>query len=265
MDVKFRLGLLGAGRLGAAIASTWLARTSQPPLVWSRNGSCVRDIGQARIPAGEWVTGWTKILEAQSVVIAIPGYALLDLVEGNEQARQFTGNIFSAAASLSCSSLQRVIPSATILCIAPFLIDGVNSIPMLAFKPAGLPFSQWSQAKAELDRFGHIDVVEDEEIFFQIALLGAPWPVVVVSALQAAASAGLHQLHDQPAGHLGRRIFFRAIHALLASGAADLQSASEVTTPGGITERGLKSLGDVTSLFETVFKQMQARAEEIRA
>jgi pyrroline-5-carboxylate reductase len=264
VDVKFRLGLLGGGRLGAAIASTWLARTGQPPLVWSRNGSCTRDDGQARIAAGKWVTEWTNILEAQSVVIAIPGYAMLDLAEGNEQARQFTGNIFSAAASLSCASLQRVFPSATILCIAPFLIDGVNSIPMLVFRPAGLALSHWSGAKAELERFGHIDVVEDEEIFFQIALLGAPWPVVVVSALQAAASAGLHRLHDQPAGQLGRRIFFRAIHALLASGAAHQQSASEIATPGGITERGLKSLGDLTSVFETVFKQMQARAEEIR-
>jgi pyrroline-5-carboxylate reductase len=264
VDVKLRLGVLGAGRLGAAIASTWLARTGEPALIWNRRGSGARDSEQVRRAAGNWVAEWTKTLEAQSLAIAIPGNALRDLAEGNEQAREFTGNVFSAAASLSHCSLRRVFPRATVLCIAPFLIDGIDSIPMLVFRPDGLPLSRWLQAKAELDRFGHVDVVEDEETFSQVALLGAPWPVVVLSALHAAASAGLHRLPDQTAREIGRRIFFRAIQSLLTNAGSNGQPAAEVATPGGITERGLKSLGDVTSTFETVFKQMQARAHELR-
>ncbi|MCA1575876.1 MAG: hypothetical protein LC794_00775 [Acidobacteria bacterium] len=261
--MRIRLGVLGAGRLGSAIAKTWHARARQSPLIWSRSGYCAH--AQGRVAEGQWVTDWTKLLKAESIVIAIPGHALLKLAGDNEQARQFTGNVFSAAASLASSSLQQLFPRATILCVAPFLIHGVKSIPMLALRPASLPLSRWLQAKAELECFGDIDVVEDEQVFSQIALLGASWPVVVVSAVQAAASAGLQRLEDQSASQVGRRIFLRAIQSLLANGAGSQELAGEVATPGGITERGLKSLGDVTTLFEHVFQQMQARAEELRA
>lgn len=262
MDVKPRLGVLGAGRLAEGIAKTWFARTGQAPLVWSRSGP--RD---GRIPEATWVTEWTGALEAQSVAIAIPGRALLDLAQRNEQARQFTGNVFSAAASLSRASLEQVFPQATIVCIAPFLIDGVNSIPMLVLRSSELADSAWAKAKAELDTFGDCDVIEDETAYGQLSLLGASWPSVVLAAVQAAAGAGVQRLPDDDAIKLGKRIFFRALHSLLATRAQkpEQESPNEIATPGGITERGFKSLGDMSSLFESVFKQMQARAEELRA
>jgi pyrroline-5-carboxylate reductase len=196
---------------------------------------------------------------------------VLDLADDSEQARQFTGNVFNAAFSLSRESLKRIFPRATIVCISPFLIDGVNSIPMLVLRSSDLPDSRWVKAKAELDNFGDFDVVEDEDTFARLSLLGASWPAVVLAAVQAAAGAGVQPLDETAAG-IGRRIFFRAMQSLLIQSflnaqAGDLEheSADEIATPGGITERGLKSLGEVTALFESVFKQMQARAEELRA
>ena len=82
---------------------------------------------------------------------------------------------------------------------------------------------------------------------------------MVSAAVHAAASAGVQQLHDETATRIGRRIFFRAIQSFLTT------ASDDVATPGGITERGLKSLGEVNHLFESVFQQMQARAEELRA
>jgi pyrroline-5-carboxylate reductase len=261
VDVKPRLGVIGGGRLAEGIAKTWLARTGQAPLIWSRSGP--RD---SRISEATWITRWTGTLEAESVAIAIPGRALLDLAEGNEQARQFTGNIFSAAASLSHASLQQVFPQATIVCIAPFLIDGVNSIPLIALRPANLSNSEWTNAKAALDDFGNCDVVEDEAVFARMYLLGAAWPAVVLAAVRAAADAGVQGLPDEAAMKLGKQIFLRGIHSLLnAETSSEIATRSEIATPGGITERGLKSLGEVTLLFDSVFQQMQARAEELRA
>ena len=264
---EFRLGLLGAGRLGDAIAGTWLGRNRQALLVWSRSGSGPGDNGETRIAAGTWVAEWTRTLEADSLVIAIPGRALLDLAGGNEQAAQFTGNVFSPAFSLSRTSLQRIFPRATIVCISPFLIDGLNSIPMLVLRPAQLPDSRWAKAKAELDTFGDLDVIDDEGSFAQLSLLGASWPTVVLAAVEAAAGAGVQPLKDESATRIGRRIFFRAIQSFLATQTASPKPdlSDGITTPGGITERGLKSLGEMTPLFESAFKQMQARAEELRA
>lgn len=255
MDLKYRLGILGAGRLGEAIARTWHARTGDPALVWSRSGPRRRNESRAAM----WVTNWSGTLEAESLVIAIPGRALLDLVEGSSQATRFKGNVFSAAASLSRASLKRVFPQATVVCFSPFLIDGVNSIPMLVLRPKDLALSQWLQARTELENFGEFDVIEDEPAFEQVALLGASWPTVVLAAVETAVNAGMARLADENARRIGRRIFYRAINALLAQGACQ-----EVATPGGITERGLNSLPLVTNLFESVFEQMQARAAELR-
>jgi pyrroline-5-carboxylate reductase len=265
----FRLGVLGAGRLGEAIARTWLKRSGQAPLIWSRSGLCPGEKNALRVEEGAWVAHWTTVFEAQSLLIAIPGKAFLQLAEDNERARQFTGNIFSASASLSCASLKRVFPQAAVFCVSPFLIDGVNSIPMLVLRPSDLPPAKWIEAQAELELFGEVDVIEDEEIFAQLALLGASWPSVVLAGVQAASAAGLKGIEDQDASRIGQRIFFRAVQSLLVGrsnaepeGAAE---AADIATPGGITERGLQGLGEVNNLFESVFKQMQARANELRA
>src|SRR5215211_1774037 len=188
----FRLGLLGAGRLGEAIAKVWFRRTGDIPLVWSRNGASAN--GVPRIPDGVWVDDWTKVLQARSIIIALPGQALLELAESSEQTRAFDGIVFNAAASLSLASLQRVFPFATIICIAPFLIDGTNSIPTLVLRS---PDPRWGAAIGVLRNMGDIDVIDDEELFTQVSLLGAPWPVIVVAAIQAACGIGIEGIDDE--------------------------------------------------------------------
>jgi pyrroline-5-carboxylate reductase len=265
--MKYRLAVLGAGRLGEAIASTWFARTGEAPLMWTRSGP------RETSGAVTWVKEWPRTLEAESVVVALPGKALLEFAESAVEAKQFNGNIFSAAASLSRESIQRVFPRATIVCISPFLIDGLNSIPMLVLRASDLPPSQWTQAKSVLEHFGDLDLVEDEETFAHLSLLGASWPAVVLAAVDAAAGTAIERLHNDAASRTGKRLFFRAIQSLLATRAGSLEHEAaverapgvEIATPGGITERGLKSMGEVTGLFESVFQQMQTRAEELRA
>ncbi|HEY0366402.1 MAG TPA: pyrroline-5-carboxylate reductase dimerization domain-containing protein [Pyrinomonadaceae bacterium] len=256
----FRLGLLGAGRLGETIAKTWFRRTGEVPLVWSRSGASAN--GVPRIPDSVWVDDWTKVLQARSIIIALPGKALLELAEVNEQARNFEGIVFSAAASLSLESLRRVFPMATVVCIAPFLIDGRNSIPTLVLRSPHLQDSQWDTATAELKTLGDIDVVYDEELFAQMSLLGASWPVIVVAAIQAACEIGMKGLDDERAIGIARHVFFRAMQTLLSNSTHE-PAASHVATPGGITERGLNHIGELSRLFECAFAEMRTRAKEL--
>ena len=74
-----RLGILGAGRLGEAIAKVWVKRTGEMPLVWSRNGPDSSSGGDVRVPEGVWVDEWTRVLQARSIIVAIPGRVLLEL------------------------------------------------------------------------------------------------------------------------------------------------------------------------------------------
>lgn len=265
----FRLALLGAGRLGQAIAKVWFARTGEAPLVWSRGGRQPPGNAGKRIAAGVWVSGWDEALQARSLVVALPGRALLDLARDSERARAFEGNVFSAAASLSQDSLQRAFPRATAVCIAPFLLAESNSVPVVALRPPALPESGWEGALAELRVLGAVDVVQDEDLFARLFLLGAAWPVVAMAAIQAAAAIGTRGLRDETAIGMARSLFLRGLLSLLSTQAADgpeEQSAGEaVATPGGITERGLDKIGELTSVLESAFDQMRARANELRA
>lgn len=264
---EFRLGLLGAGRLGEAIARVWFRRTGEMPLVWSRSGQGSSGNGKPRIPAGAWVNHWAAVLQARSVILALPGKALLELVENSSDARAFEGIVFSAAASLSLESLRRVFPRATVVCIAPFLIDGANSIPTLVLRPSQLQNPQWERAKAELRSLGDVDVVEDEDLFVQLSLLGAPWPVIVLAAIQEAFGVGIKGLEDEKAIGIGRHLFFRAMQTLLSTSANERLEkeslGSHVATPGGITERGLAHVGEFSRILECAFTGMRTRAKEL--
>jgi pyrroline-5-carboxylate reductase len=120
--------------------------------------------------------------------------------------------------------------------------------------------SQWQRALAELRTLGDIDVIDDEELFAQVSLLGAPWPVIVVAAIQAACGIGTKGIDDERALGIGRHLFFRAMRTLLSN---STDNSSHVATPGGITERGLNHIDELSSLFESAFTGMQTRAKEL--
>lgn len=256
-----RLSLLGAGRLGDALAKVWRARTGEPPLVWSRGGPHPA----LRAADGVWVADWTEALQAQAVFVAIPGRALLDLAEGNEQARAFEGEVISAAPALSHKSLQSVFPKATVIRVAPFLIDGANSIPTLALRPPDLPDPVWERIEERLRQLGDVDVVHDDRSFDQLYLVGAAWPVVLLATVQGAAEVCVRGLQDEYAVELGRSLFFRAVRLMLSAEPATEASGDTVATPGGITERGLRRVGELTVLLDSVFDAMRARTNELRA
>jgi pyrroline-5-carboxylate reductase len=51
------------------------------------------------------------------------------------------------------------------------------------------------------------------------------------------------------------------MRTLLSNSTPD--SVGHVATPGGITERGLNHLGELSNLFESAFDGMQTRAKEL--
>ena len=93
-----------------------------------------------------------------------------------------------------------------------------------------------------------------------MSLLGAPWPVMIVAAIQAACGIGTKGIDDEKAVEIGRHLFFRAMQTLLSNYSND---SSHVATPGGITERGLNHIGELTNHFESAFAAVRTRAKEL--
>lgn len=192
----------------------------------------------------------------------------MELACDSDSVHSFQGRLYSSPVSLSQDSLRLAFPNATVVRIAPFLIDEINSIPMLVLRPSQVTDTEWAEIAAELRTFGDIDVVEDESVYERLTLMGSPWPSVISAVINYAANMG-GQGQDNKDAALGRHLFLRAMRSLIFKPSNTeermLGTPDIIATPGGITERGMQHVKEFNNLVEHVFKQMQLRADELRA
>ena len=247
------------------MASVWQKRNKRI-LVWSRGGRQLSDRDGMRISTGLWVAEWKDVFSARNVIIAIPGGPLVGLARDCEEAQAFEGAIYSAAIALSYDTLLQLFPKATIVRIAPFLIDGQNSVPMLALRPVSVRGSDWLDLTKELSAFGELDVVEDEIVFDQLTLTGSPWPAVINSLVKFAAESSVKGLESDSTA-IGLKLFYRAMHSIMLAPSETLserQFSKTIATPGGVTERGLRGIEEGHPLIEHVFSEMKALVDQVR-
>lgn len=268
MHERTTLGLIGAGRLGQAMAEVWLKRSNANLIVWSRGGP--KPVGvEPRVTGGTWAGEWFDVFRADAVLIAVSGRALIELLESHaEKTRTFEGRLYSAAVGMSYDLLGQLFPRATIVRVAPFLIDGTRSVPMLAMRPHELPNSKWHEVEADLSTIGVVDTVQEERVFDSLTLMGSPWPMVVIAMLSDAAAV-TSQMLDEQSSSLGERLFLRALQSFVSSPSQEMSDAKSslntIATPSGLTAKGLESLTLFSELAHNTFGRMLDRSDEIRA
>ena len=262
------LGLFGAGRLGSVIARVWMAQANRKMTVWSRRGRYEPKSGCLRLKDVNWVSEWHDLLSAERIVAAIPGRALVELARHSHEAQTFEGSLYSAAVAVPQTVLQGLFPRATVVRVAMFLVDGVNSIPMLALRPSRITDETWETVLADLRCLGEVDVVEDEPTFDHLTLLGSPWPTVLESLLHSAVDVGVAGLTDESVAALGRRMIYRALSSSMSRSCPDsaetAHAADQVATPGGITEHGLRNIQELAHSLDAVLVGMFKHATQLR-
>jgi pyrroline-5-carboxylate reductase len=256
------IGIMGAGRLGKALFNVLTDKSSAEVALWSKSGW--RSLSASGDSSALWLSNWSDLFSGtEGVFIAISGAALMGLMSSATEAQDYQGWVFSASPTVPYAVLREIFPSARIVRIAPFLVDALRSIPILALCPLD-HVPSLDEGIAKLRNLGEVDLV-DREIFFDfLTLMGSPFPIVVTQLVEAAHGLRPDLVPSQQDKDLVRKIYYRAILALLSEyrDGAGSDSSDSVITPGGITSQGLLSLPILIADLRQALDRMATHAAQ---
>ncbi len=117
-----------------------------------------------------------------------------------------------------------------------------------------------------MQSLGPIDFVENEGALELLMHLGGPLPVVLGQAFDKALDDAIGTRDLDPAlSDLAERVFWRAMRAYGAASSALRRARDrEVTTKGGVTEAGLRRLGDVAVAVSSLIDVLTDRVRELK-
>jgi pyrroline-5-carboxylate reductase len=244
------LGILGAGRLGSAVARAWVENTAGPVVLWSPRGPRDIAVGDHAAHRVSWLRNVAGLFEAEYVFCAVSGRSFREVLDNCPSVADFRGTFLCGAPELDLRQLLSLVPLAKCVRVSSFLLGGSISLLVFAEKSA------CEESLAVLKHLGDVDVAESEELFASLTLLGSPFPVVVAYSLKRFVQ-DVFVGEDQV---LARRVLFRGIRALLRDENRDDEQI--VITPGGITEQALKRSGQVEGALKAVLGELKRAVEE---
>lgn len=268
-DVSLRVGLLGGGRLAAALAQR-LSRTSGSGglLVWSRRGRVGSRAPALLEPPLTWCAGWEDVLAAaDDLFIAMPLAPMAATMRRSLVAQRFRGIVYCASADADIRLLYTLFPRGSAVRFMPFLLPGRADIPCLVLRHEGVDERLWETQERGLRRMGPLDVVSDEASFGRLWLLGSPWPAAVCHCVAKSLRVlGVQEGVRTELAGLGRRLFWRGLAALADAALAEdggLECKAAIAAPGGVTEQGLRESARTVEEMEQLLRLMVARQAEL--
>ena len=260
-----RLGILGAGRLGRAIAQRWRAIDGQKAELWSRRfdaGDGPRAMIVDDLPFA--VVSLSSVMSKETVIAAIPSSGLAELAERDRSISSFSGTLLVTGIDLALEAVQRLAPAALVRRVVPGLLAAPRSISSLVLD-GGHGGERWSRAKAALEMLGPVHCVDDEQAFESIMYLTSPFPVVLRAAISDAVASMLTRGRiDHRWKPAAESVLWDAISSL-ASNCEQLNSiAGEVATPGGVTAAGLQEVPAVSRALQDALQIMMGHGQQLR-
>lgn len=260
---RSRIGILGGGRLGKAIALRCQAIENCKVEAWSRRFDAV---DQTQCTSADdmpfMVVPIASVMSAPVVFAAIPSRGLAQLAELHRSIGEFSGALLVTGIDLSLDAMQRLIPAALVVRVVPSLLSACHSIPCLVLD-RGCAGTRWERAAAVLNMLGPVLRVDDEQAFESIMYLTSPFPVVLRNALaDAVASTLTRRGIDRQWQTLAERVLWESL-----ASSARMQTASiegEIATPGGVTATGLREVPLISRALQDALQVMMRHGELLR-
>jgi pyrroline-5-carboxylate reductase len=257
MGQKSRLGILGAGRLGSAIALRWQSIEKQKIEVWSRRfevGGGAPSVSADDLPFT--VAPVASVMSAGTVFAALPSSALAALIARHQSITEFSGTLLVTGIDLPLEAVQRLTPAALVVRAVPALLSAPHSISSLVLD-CHYAGPRWQRAKAVLEMLGPVECLDDEQAFESIMYLTSPFPVVLRNALADAVAGALTRRRVDPKWQpLAQRVLWDALSSA-ASGRTQSDSIEgAVTTPGGVTAAGLREVPTISRVLQDALQVM---------
>jgi pyrroline-5-carboxylate reductase len=264
-----RIGILGAGRLGKAVANRWREVNGEKPLLWSRRyGKADPSPPLGKDEDSFSVNPIEMIMERDAVYAAIPSNGVVELASSNRALKDYAGVLFIAGIDLPLGTIQQCMPAAYIVRVAPFLLPARKDVPSLVLASENGEAVRDARATVILGSLGPVDRIDDEKIFELLLYFGSPFAVVLRRSLrEMIASIFVDQNIQAEWQGVAETVLWEALTAMKPErndeevGAAE----AEVATPGGITEAGLGKSKQLSEALADTILAMIRRKEQLRS
>lgn len=239
-----RIAVIGAGAMGEALLSGWIASGVAPADI------AIVDAYPPRVSELEerhGVTGVdlaTAAAQAETLVLAVKPYQMDAILAELAGDLSEDALVVSIAAGISLDRLQKALPGASVVRVMP------NTPALVGKGMAGIvPGSEASAAQVDrvqelLDAVGR-SIITDEAHLDALTALSGSGPAYLFYIAETMIEGGVHQGLTRPeATALVNQTFVGAAAMLAESGRSATVLREMVTSPAGTTAAALRSLDD---------------------
>lgn len=263
-EFSHRIGILGAGRLGLALATRLKSMGADVPL-WSRryeNGAQLSSIAAGTYGA----VSFDHVASADVLFSAIPNQALFGL-SSDERWRSFNGVIFTLGIDAQVQRVRGVLPQALVLRLSPAIPPGGGEIASIGLLDASaLADHRLDLARAASELLGPVTWIDEEALYDLTTLLAGPLLTLLKSALSRTVEKSLEagRLPIQFKDELLDIVFKQLVRRSLGSNESSQRAEGERSTPGGVTEVALGRREHLSGELLGIVKLMLDRITRLR-
>lgn len=245
-----QIGLLGSGNMARAMARGWSEPVLASDVVAERAAALVAEVG------GEVVTSNAELAERSDVlVLCHKPYQLEEIA--NETAPGATV-VLSLLGGVPLERLRGAYPAAAVYRIIPNIAAEISrGVTCLVADDAGDP-AAYRQVRTLLERVGAVIEVAEDQINTAMAVSSVQ-PAFLALVAEAQMDAAIRRGLPAPlAAELTGAALEGCAALLRARGMDTLGVRREVTSPGGVTAKGLSALeaGGIRAAFDDAMNAM---------
>ena len=230
-----RIGLIGAGNLAGALARGW-----REPVICTDSGSGRARRLVAELGGGEALGSNRELAERVDAVVLCHKPAGLAAVA--QELAGWTGTVVSTLGGVGLKALRAAYPDAELARAIPNTPVAVRAGVIGWTADPGLPADREQALRERFERLGHVVVLPEALLDVATGLSGVG-PAYLAVVAEAMADAGIRDGLPAPLASEIVAATMAGTGALLQTREGDtLAVRREVTSPGGITARGLAAL-----------------------
>ena len=258
------IALIGAGRMGSALAEGWLRTKDRPALSVIDPHPSERVLGWERAAIA---TINPEPHDVDVVVVAVKPQMFGDVVEEIRAWISSKTLVISIMAAVKLHTLQDRLGAQRVARAMPNTPGSVGQGVTLLCVPPGLVGGEVTAARQLLQPLGSVEGPMTEDDLVAATTVSGCGPAYVYLLAEVMAEAGIAQgLDPDLAMRIAKQTVIGGASLMEASGEPPAALREAVTSPGGVTKAALDVLMQpeaMPSLFEKALKAAAARDREL--
>lgn len=259
-----KIALIGAGRMGSALAEGWLRGSDRPALSVVDPNPSDRVLGWERAAIA---TINPEPHDVDIVVVAVKPQIFGDVIDQIKEWITPKTLVISIMAAVKIRTLQERLGTQRVARAMPNTPGAIGEGVTLLCVPSNLVGAEVTAARQSLQPLGSVEGPMTEDELVAATTVSGCGPAYVFLLAEVMAEAGIAQgLDPELAKRIAKQTVIGGASLMTASDETPAALREAVTSPGGVTKAALDVLMQpkaMPSLFEEALKAAAARDREL--